>query len=195
MSVHIFEGSILDAPVDVIVNPANSFLRHGGGLAKIIDTAAHEIYQGPTARDWNDVTVNMLKTEISPARNAYDTWHLRAGLIPVGDAILGPPGVLCRRFKGIIHAVGPIWHGGDLYEEELLTAAYRRSQRIACERNWNIALPAISAGIFGVPIEVVARCALSVVRSDTSNQIYFALMDPEHVETFRRVARERWIKL
>lgn len=185
--IRIFNGSILDAPVNVIVNPANSFLMNGAGLAKIIEDCAqgdHKTIKGdrphPASKEYREWGQAILD---------YRKWKSHKKLIPYGGAVLSPPGALCQRFKGIIHAVGPIWGGGGYHEWELLNSAYRRSLVIARRRGYNIALPAISAGIFGVPIHVVAEAALDAIPvGGLDIDIYFALMDDEHIEAFQRAS-------
>ena len=66
----------------------------------------------------------------------------------------------------MIHAVGPVWHGGDRDEVELLASAYRRSIEAADELGaTSVAFPAISTGIFGFPAERAARTAVATLRS------------------------------
>lgn len=187
MTITIHKGSILDCDVDVIVNPANSFLMNGAGLAKVIEDAAQgttknahvresypQVYQHDEYRVWG------------AAIREYNRWRAHKKLIPYGSAVLSPPGALCPRFKGIIHAVGPIWGGGEFYENKLLFSAYHRS--IALARNagfGSIAFPAISAGIFGAPIGCVANQAVLAAR-ETALDVTFALMDDDHIEAFRK---------
>lgn len=73
----------------------------------------------------------------------------------------------------MIHAVGPVWRGGDEGEEELLASAYRASLRLADEHALRtIAFPSISTGVYGFPMERAARIALGTVtahlRGETS---------------------------
>src|SRR5207248_10516258 len=61
----------------------------------------------------------------------------------------------------IIHAVGPVWHGGGEGEAELLAACHRRAVALAAERGCaRIAFPAISTGVYGYPLERAAEVAL-----------------------------------
>ena len=65
----------------------------------------------------------------------------------------------------VIHTVGPIWHGGDRNEEQLLRNAYLNSLRIALENNLDsVSFPSISTGAYRYPIEDAARIALKAVR-------------------------------
>ena len=180
-SIEIYQGSILDVEADAIVNPANSFLRHGGGLAAIIDRAA-KVWPH---RSGVDLQASTIDNEFRAQRQAieqYENDTLNHALIPTGGAGWTSAGSL--PYKGIIHAVGPIWGGGNYFESQLLISAYHNAFRVArnhrCE---HVAAPAISAGIFGVPIHIVSHCAYEVART-TSLRITFALMDEEHVRAF-----------
>jgi O-acetyl-ADP-ribose deacetylase (regulator of RNase III) len=93
----------------------------------------------------------------------------------------------------VIHAVGPVWHGGDRGEDEALASCYRRSLEIAAEHGLRtLAFPAISCGIYRFPAERAAEIALSTVArglraNDRLERVVFALVD-ERVE---RAFRER----
>lgn len=171
--ITVYEGSILDVKADAIVNPANSFLNHGGGLARVIDQAA----QRGTPRPWG--------SGVGPAE-AYMLDKANAKLIPVGGVHAGPPGVL--PFKVIIHAVGPIWGGGGLCEFDLLELAMENACEAAIEHGCNsIAVPAISCGIFGFPVENAARILVSVAGwYNPTLDITFAVMGDEHAAAFRK---------
>ena len=68
------------------------------------------------------------------------------------------------RCKKIIHTVGPVWHGGDKNEAELLKSAYTNSLKLAVENNLKtIAIPAISTGAYGYPLEDATKIELEVV--------------------------------
>lgn len=122
---------ILSAPVDTIVNPANSHLAHGGGLAAIISRSA-----GPSLDD------------------ACNEIIMQQGQVPVGGAVLTVAGNL--PFKGIIHAVGPRMGSGD--ELDKISSAIFSVLQLVDDNLWSsVAFPAISTGIFSVPIEICAR--------------------------------------
>lgn len=174
-NITIYQGSILDCDVDAIVSPSNSFLRStvgsNGGLAGVIERAASAPM--PNALGGFDIEL--------PAQFVQDCGKLP--LIATGDAKLTSAGSLTQ-FKGIIHAVGPIWGGGDIYEGDLLSLAYSSAIDRAAEAGFeSIAMPAISAGIFGVPIDVVAREAIYTTYCREVN-VTFALMGEDHVSAF-----------
>jgi O-acetyl-ADP-ribose deacetylase (regulator of RNase III) len=131
-------GNLLEEPVDAIVNAANGRLAHGGGVAAAIARAA-----GPALTEEGD--------RIVAAR----------GPIPVGEAVVTTAGKL--PFEGVIHAVGP--HQGLGQEEERLAAALRAAFLRAHERGWSsVSFPAVSSGIFAVPLDVCSRAYVTAVR-------------------------------
>jgi O-acetyl-ADP-ribose deacetylase (regulator of RNase III) len=124
--------------VDAIVNAANTELAAGGGVCGAIHRAA-----GPE--------LAMACAELRPC--------------PTGQARLTPGFRLPARH--VIHAVGPVWHGGQRGEPELLASAYRASLEIARRESLrSIAFPAISTGIYGYPLEAATRIAVETVRAD-----------------------------
>ena len=132
--VEIMVGDLTEYPADVIVNAANTKLQHGGGLAGVISRKGGEIIQRESSQ------------------------HIaRHGQLDVGDAVL-LKGVGNLRCKAIIHAVGPIWQKGKQNEEAYLAKAVVGSLSAAQKHKYTtIGFPAISSGIFGVPLDVCAR--------------------------------------
>ena len=131
------QGDLTLEATDAIVNAANSALEAGGGVCGAIFRAA-----GPG---------------LAEACRA-------AGRCPTGDARATPGFALPARF--IIHAVGPVWQGGDHGEPELLASAYRRSLEVADEIGArSVAFPAISTGIFGYPLDLATATAVEAVRT------------------------------
>jgi O-acetyl-ADP-ribose deacetylase len=133
-------GDITTERVDAIVNAANSALARGGGVCGAIFAAA-----GP----------------------ALDEACAAIGGCATGDATATPGFDLPARW--VIHAVGPVWHGGDRGEPDLLASAYRRCLEVANELGAaSVAFPAISTGIFGYPLEAATDVAMSTVRGTPS---------------------------
>ena len=135
-------GDITQIETDAIVNAANSTLLGGGGVDGAIHRAA-----GPTLLD----ACRQVRQQQYPEG------------LPTGEAIATHAGKL--KVTYVIHTVGPIWHGGNQGEEELLAAAYRNSlteaERLGCT---SIAFPAISTGVYGFPRELAAVTVWEVIR-------------------------------
>ena len=159
-------GDLLREPVDAIVNAANGHLAHGGGVAAAIARAA-----GPELEAEGDRIV------------------ASRGPLAVGEAVVTTAGRL--PFKGVIHAVGP--HQGLGREEELLVQALGSAFRCAAERGWaSVAFPAVSSGIFAVPLEVCARAYVRAAREQLAapasslRRLRLVLLDGPLVELVRR---------
>jgi O-acetyl-ADP-ribose deacetylase (regulator of RNase III) len=89
----------------------------------------------------------------------------------------------------VIHTVGPIWHGGDKGEPELLASAYQESLKLAMENQlYSVSFPSISTGVYGYPVNKASRVAIGAViaslrQGDTSvREVVFVLFDSQ---TFR----------
>ncbi len=154
-AIRLTIGDITTARVDAIVNAANSALQRGGGVCGAIHAAA-----GPTLQE------------------ACDQVAVTDGVrCPVGEARLTPAGELPSQY--VIHAVGPRY-GVDQPSDQLLAAAYRSTYRLALEQGCrSVAVPAISCGIFGYPLEQAAAIALGTSAEPEFGQleIVFYLFD------------------
>ncbi len=197
MSVTVTQGSIIDFEGDCIVNPANSFLQHAGGLARIIDEAA----QGGRDGDFvNRTTGNFANCRPTGSGlvGRVGRWqedNKNAPNVATGDAYMTSAGLL--PFKGIIHAVGPIWAGGHLCERDLLSAAHLKAFKLAYDEGFkSIAVPAISCGIFGFPVDQAAPIALDAASWFSHLlDITFVLFSDEDFDAYAKVARLYNVKL
>ena len=135
--IEVFVGDITELEVHAIVNAASRALAGGGGVDGAIHAAA-----GP---------------ELVRASRAL-------GPIETGGAVITPGFRLPARY--VIHAVGPVWHGGRQGEAELLERAYETSFERALDAGdvRTIAFPAISAGVYGYPKESAVGIAVRVMR-------------------------------
>jgi O-acetyl-ADP-ribose deacetylase (regulator of RNase III) len=147
----VVQADLLREPVDAIVNAANGMLAHGGGVAAIIARAA-----GPELQAESDRLV------------------AAHGPFPTGTAMATTAGRL--PFKGVIHVVGPRQGEGD--EERLLAQGLAAGFGLARERGWNsLSFPAVSAGIFAVPLPACARAYRAAVRQAGLRKVRLCLRD------------------
>jgi O-acetyl-ADP-ribose deacetylase (regulator of RNase III) len=165
--IELIQGDITTQEVDAIVNAANSSLLGGGG----VDGAIHRV-GGPAI--------------LEESR--------RLGGCETGDAKSTTAGELPARW--VIHAVGPVWHGGDQREDELLASAHHRSLEVASELGARtVAFPAISTGVYRFPVDRAARIALSTTAEYLDDhpeieRVTFVLFSDEHHRAFADVLGE-----
>lgn len=164
-SVEVVQGDLIEMDVDAIVNAANSALQAGGGVCGAIFRAAGH-------------------AELQRACNAVAP-------CPTGEARITAGFRL--RARHVIHAVGPVWHGGTEGEPEKLASAYRSALALARDNGLaSIAFPAISTGIFGYPFEQAAEVAVretaELLREDAGSlrRVVFVVRDPDGVATYER---------
>jgi O-acetyl-ADP-ribose deacetylase (regulator of RNase III) len=163
--IKLVHGDITKLQVDAIVNAANSGLSGGGGVDGAIHRAA-----GPR-----------LLEECLRIRERQDG-------CPPGEAVITSGGNL--KVKFVIHAVGPVWNGGNDGEHGILASAYRNSLILAASNSVeSIAFPNISTGIYGFPKVAAAEIAIREVKSflkdDTIIQsVIFCCFDEENHDIY-----------
>jgi O-acetyl-ADP-ribose deacetylase (regulator of RNase III) len=164
----LYQGDLTEERVDAIVNAANEWLSHGGGLAGAIVRAGGR--------------------EIQAQSDAWVKEHGRAGHDK--PALTGAGHLPCRF---IIHAVGPVWGSGD--EDAKLRTAYSAALNLAHAQGFaSIAFPSISTGIFGFPVERAAPIAVQAVVDFCAahphsplREVRFTIIDISTVRVFQRV--------
>jgi O-acetyl-ADP-ribose deacetylase (regulator of RNase III) len=160
VALRVVRGDLTESDVDAVVNAANSYLQHGGGVAGAIVRKGGSIIQEESNR---------------------------IGFVPVGGAVLTTGGSLKARH--VIHAVGPMWGEGD-EENKLKKAVRSVLTLATREGFSSISLPAISAGIFGFPKKrcaeiIVDETAGFLTDNSTSLKgISFCLMDAGIIDFF-----------
>jgi O-acetyl-ADP-ribose deacetylase len=163
-------GDITSQQVDAIVNAANSSLLGGGG----VDGAIHR-------RGGPDI--------LAACREIRATSHPDG--LPTGAAVATTAGRLPARW--VIHTVGPVYAKSE-DRSALLASAYRSSLRVADELGAStVAFPAVSAGIYGWPLDSAADIAISTVRATPSHvaEVRFVLFSPPVYDAFERAMLAR----
>ena len=134
-TLRLVTGDIADQDTDAVVTAAHWRLNKGTGTDGTIHTKG-----GP---------------------RIYEECR-RIGGCPIGDAVITTGGDL--RARHVIHAVGPVWRGGDEHEPELLASAYRRSLEVAVQQGLrSISFPSLSTGAFAYPLRLAAPIALTTI--------------------------------
>jgi O-acetyl-ADP-ribose deacetylase len=164
MDITLVQGDITEQQVDAIVNAANRAMRGGGG----VDGAIHRA-GGPSI---------------------MEECRKLAGC-PTGDARATGAGDLDARW--VVHAVGPVWRGGERGEDALLASAHRRALEVAAELGArSVAFPAISTGVYGFPLERAAPIALREAEAAPTpiEEVRFVLFSDRDLDVYRRAARK-----
>lgn len=163
-TIRVIQGDITKQAVDAIVNAANTSLLGGGGVDGAIHRAA-----GPEL---------VQECRLLHGCKTGDAKLTKGYLLPA---------------KHVIHAVGPVWRGGQHGEADLLASCYRRALELATEQNLSsLAFPNISTGIYGYPKKPAANVAVAAVRQfleqPTSIQdIIFVCFDAENYRIYEEL--------
>ena len=181
-TVRLVRGDITEMETDAIVNAANSSLMGGGG----VDGAIHR-KGGPKILE-------------ECKRIRATEWP--EGL-PTGKAVITSAGNLKARH--VIHTVGPIWRGGNRGEPELLAHAYQNSLRLAVAKGLKtVAIPSISTGAYGYPIEQASRIALKALKDflekeNNLNELVFVLFSDRdlkiYLETEKNATQDKSLRM
>jgi O-acetyl-ADP-ribose deacetylase (regulator of RNase III) len=167
--VKVVQGDITQIAADAIVNAANSRLEHGGGVALAIVRKG-----GKSIQEESSLYVK------------------RYGPVPTGQVAVTNAGSL--KAKYVIHAVGPVY--GEENHEQKLANAFRNSLLKAAELNLkSVALPAISTGIYGYPLQECAKILASALfefslKESTVNEVIVCLYDEKAYSAFAKIFDE-----
>ena len=161
--IEVRRGDITGLEVGAIVNAANDRLAPGGGVCGAIHRAA-----GP---------------KLAEA-------CAKIGHCPTGEARITPGFELKARH--VIHAVGPVWQGGEADEAELLASCYGKALALARKQGLSsIAFPAISTGIYGYPLAAATAIAVATVKAEQAAHgrpelVVFCVFDERAEDAYRQ---------
>jgi len=174
ISIQVRHGDMTAENVDCIVNAANASLDHASGLAGAIVKKGGVVIQ-----------------------NESDVYIAKNGKLEEGGVAVTSAGTLpC---KNVLHAVGPMWHGGKQGEEIILGMTVRSCLDKATElKATSISLPAISSGIFGFPkdrcaeimFEMAQQFSKEMADKTTLKEIRFTNFDDKTVELFDKECKK-----
>jgi len=165
--IEVIKADITKLKVDAIVNAANRSLLGGGG----VDGAIHRAAGPDLYRECSQL--NGCETGKAKITKGYS--------LPA---------------KFVIHAVGPVWYGGNNNEPELLASCYQSSLDLAKEYKLKtIAFPNISTGIYGYPKELAAEVAIKAVREFLAHnffpeKVFFCCFDRENFELYHAIVNK-----
>jgi len=175
--IEIVNGDITREKTDAIVNAANSHLSHGGGVAGAIIRAGGKIIQEES-----------------------DEYVRKYGPVKTGEVAVTGAGNLFAKY--VIHAVGPIWRGGQNREKELLGLAVKNVLKKATELKLkSISIPAISSGIFGFPKKLCAEVFANEIEDFLKNNqsslelVRLTNIDEYTSKIFKEVLEEKFKNL
>jgi len=166
--IQLIFGDITKLEVDVIVNAANSSLMGGVG----VDGAIHRAGGPIILAECREIVA-------------------RQGRCETGQAVITSGGNLPLKY--VIHSVGPVWHGGNNNEVQLLRNAYLNSLKLAVKNGiQTIAFPNISTGVYGFPKGKAAEIAIETVtqflsENDQIRNVYFVCFDQENYELYNQL--------
>jgi len=166
MNIQIIQADITTLEVDAIVNAANQSLLGGGG----VDGAIHRAAGPKLLEECREI-----------------------GGCPTGEARVTAGYDLPA--KHVIHTVGPVWHGGQDKEDQLLAACYRNSLQLAAEHDLrSVAFPSISTGAYGFPIERASRIAIRAVADFLAGHenmdVLFACFSEDDRDAYQKALEE-----
>jgi len=170
--VKTITADITTLKVDAIVNAANSSLMGGGG----VDGAIHRAGGKQILEECKQIVKKI-------------------GKLPAGEAVITTAGKMPS--KKVIHTVGPVWHGGNKNEPQLLRNCYQNSLHVAMENGLKtVAFPSISTGVYGYPVDKAARVAAKAVvdflkeNQNVFEEVIFCAFDARTEKEYADALRE-----